>query len=128
MLQLARAPLHVVLHDFTKTYGPICHLKVGKVSLVSVTSSEVATEILKTQELKFAQRPNLPNFEMTRFGQGSIGFVPYGEYWKQNRKFCVTELFSPGRVRHFRSLREQEISSLVESVKSTSGHPSMLAR
>ncbi|KAI4302823.1 hypothetical protein MLD38_038524 [Melastoma candidum] len=119
----AKQSLHVVLHDLAKAYGPICHLKVGQVSLVSVTSSEVAKEILKTQELTFAQRPKSPIFEAARFDQGGLGFAPYGEYWRKIRKVCVMELLSPRRVREFRSLREQRISDLMESVKCTTGLP-----
>ncbi|KAI4338780.1 hypothetical protein MLD38_023793 [Melastoma candidum] len=119
--------LHVVLRDLAKTYGPICHLKLGQISLVSVSSSEVAKEILKTQELMFAQRDKLPILEMTSFDHSSPAFAPYGEYWRTIKKIYMTELFSPGRLRNFRSLREMEIKGLVESVYSTAGLPFSLS-
>ncbi|KAI4302829.1 hypothetical protein MLD38_038530 [Melastoma candidum] len=60
---------------------------------------------------------------MIRFDRGSVGFNPYGEYWRQVRKICVMELLSPSHVRRFGSLRESEISNLMESVRHTSGLP-----
>ncbi|KAI4325647.1 hypothetical protein MLD38_031028 [Melastoma candidum] len=60
---------------------------------------------------------------MTSFDHGSMAFIPYGEYWKKIRKICMMELLSPSCIRRFRSLKEQEISNLVEAVKCTSGVP-----
>ncbi|KAI4302830.1 hypothetical protein MLD38_038531 [Melastoma candidum] len=123
--QLVGAPFHVVLHELSKSYGPICHLKLGQVSFVSVTSSEGAKEVLKAQELRFAQREKLPIMEMTSFDHNGITFSPYGEYWKKVRKICMMEILDTSGIgqQHFKSLRELEISALVESVRCTSQLP-----
>lgn len=50
-----------------------------------------------------------------------MAFAPYGNYWRQLRKLCISELLSPKRVQSFRRIREEETDQLVLSISSTSG-------
>ncbi|CAN6194055.1 unnamed protein product [Urochloa humidicola] len=45
-----------------------------------------------------------------------IAFSPYGERWKQLRKFSSVELLSTKRVRSFRPIREDETARLVTEI------------
>ncbi|KAK3433792.1 hypothetical protein EUGRSUZ_D01067 [Eucalyptus grandis] len=100
---------HLRLSDLAKTYGPIFHLQLGELSVVT------------THELTFAQRPTFVFMEMAIYP--NMIFSPYGEYWRQMRKICVTELLSAPRVRSFKSIREEEARGLVDNMRSLSCSP-----
>ncbi|KAF7851361.1 hypothetical protein BT93_L4089 [Corymbia citriodora subsp. variegata] len=114
---------HHHLNNLAKTYGPIYHLKVGELTLVVLTTPEIAEEVLKTREINYAQKPLFPSLEMMFDKNSSFMYAPYGEYWRQLRKICVLELLSVKRVRSFQSIREDEISNLVQFVRSLQGCP-----
>ncbi|BBN69920.1 cytochrome P450, family 71, subfamily B, polypeptide 34, partial [Prunus dulcis] len=96
------------------------HLKLGQLEAVIISSSKAAQEVLKTHELTFSQRPLVLAVQVMSFGQASIAFAPYGDFWKELRKICVFELLSAKRVQSFRSIREEEVGNLVESISSVS--------
>ncbi|KAL3742660.1 hypothetical protein ACJRO7_018041 [Eucalyptus globulus] len=114
---------HHRLTDFAKTYGPVFYLQLGEIPVITICTPEAAKEVLKTEELTFADRPPFPAAEMTSYVGSSLFFSPYGEYWRQLRKICVLELLSVKRVRSFAWVREEEVSNLVKYIKSSSGLP-----
>ncbi|KAK6802619.1 hypothetical protein RDI58_000401 [Solanum bulbocastanum] len=73
---------HQVLRDLAKKYGPIMHLQLGEVSLVVVTSPDMAKQVLKTHDLAFASRPKLLAAEILFYNGTDIVFSPYGDYWR----------------------------------------------
>ncbi|KAJ4704078.1 Cytochrome P450 [Melia azedarach] len=122
---------HRALGDLAKKYGPLMHLKLGKMSIVVVSSPKMAEQVLKTHDLMFAQRPELLVTKMLPNDAGTdIISAPYGDYWRQMKKVCVLELLSTRRVQSFSSLREEEAWNLVESIhgsSSVSAIPGMFA-
>ncbi|KAF8020219.1 hypothetical protein BT93_G0809 [Corymbia citriodora subsp. variegata] len=117
---------HHRLRDLAKTYGPIFHLQLGEMSVVTISSPDLAKEVFKTHELAFAQRPLFSYVEMSIFP--SPTFLPYGEEWRQLRKIFVMELLGGQRVRSFQSIRKEETSSLINYICSLSGSPFNLSK
>ncbi|XP_062018268.1 desmethyl-deoxy-podophyllotoxin synthase-like [Rosa rugosa] len=95
---------HHALRDLAKKNGPIMHLKPGQVEALIISSSKAAEEVLKTHELTFAQRLLFLAAEVMSFGQEGIVFAPYGDFWRES----------------FRSIREEEVSNLIEAISSSS--------
>ncbi|KAL0312082.1 UNVERIFIED_CONTAM: Premnaspirodiene oxygenase [Sesamum radiatum] len=114
---------HHSLRDLSKKYGPLMHLKFGEVSTIVVSSPKVAKEVLKTVDPACADRPQSLASQIMWYNYIDIAFSPYGEYWRQMRKICILELLSVKNVRSFDYIRKDEASSLVESIRASSGRP-----
>ncbi|KAG0481377.1 hypothetical protein HPP92_012235 [Vanilla planifolia] len=50
------------------------------------------------------------------YGGNDIVFGRYGEFWRQIRRLCATQLLSSTRVRSFQGIRQREISRLIRSI------------
>ncbi|XP_055818835.1 premnaspirodiene oxygenase-like [Solanum dulcamara] len=114
---------HHVLRDLAKKYGSIMHLQLGEVSLVVVTSPDMAKQVLKTHDLAFATRPTLLAAEIILYKRTDIIFSPYGDYWRQMRKICLIELLSNKNVKSFCSIRQDEVCHMIDFFRSSTGEP-----
>lgn len=102
------------------------HLKLGQVSTLVVTSPEVAEEFMKTHDLQFANRPQLICVRIFNYDCTNIAFA--GEYWRELRKICVTELLSTKRVQSFRPIREEEVLKFIRDISSNQGSTVNISR
>ncbi|KAH6814708.1 hypothetical protein C2S51_023726 [Perilla frutescens var. frutescens] len=116
-LHLISEPPFRCFRDLAKQYGPIMHLKLGEVDVIVVSSPEIAKEILKDNDPIFTNRPESIAAKIFWYNYINIAFSPYGEYWRQMRKICIMELLSNKNVRSFSSIRKDEVSRLVESIR-----------
>ncbi|KAJ8770589.1 hypothetical protein K2173_018080 [Erythroxylum novogranatense] len=123
LYNLVGSPPHHALRDLAKQYGPLMHVQLGEISALVVSSAELAEEVLKTHELSFAQRPNVLASSIMTYGGQDLVFSPYGDYWKQMRKICVTEMLSPRKVQSFSSVRHEEVANLLKFVRASAGKP-----
>ncbi|XP_044460457.1 cytochrome P450 71D10-like [Mangifera indica] len=119
--QLVGSLPHRRLRDLARKYGPLMHLQLGEVSTIIVSSPEIAREVMKTHDIKFADRPLLVSAKLASYGYTDIGFSPYGNYWRQLRKIATIELLSARPVQSLRSLREEEVSNLINAIQAHDG-------
>ncbi|XP_057956715.1 cytochrome P450 71D10-like [Malania oleifera] len=127
MHQLLVSLPHHSLRDLAKKHGPLMHLKLGEVSAIVVSSSDVAKEIMKTHDIIFSQRYSVLASYILSYECTDIVFSPYGDYWRQLRKICVLELLSAKRVESFRSIREEEVSKFIRTIYLSAGSPTNLS-
>ncbi|XP_027361957.1 cytochrome P450 71D8-like [Abrus precatorius] len=112
---------HRALRELAHKYGPLMHLQLGEISTVVVSSPWVAKEITKTHDLAFVQRPHIESAQLLSYGGRGIAFAPYGDYWRQVRKICVSELLSVKRVQSISFIREDETAKFIDSIRACAG-------
>ncbi|CAO2145908.1 unnamed protein product [Urochloa humidicola] len=102
--------LYRATRGLAQKHGPLISLRLGEVSAVVVSSAEAAREVMKTNDITFADRFSNATISAFTFNGNNIAFAPYGERWRQLRKICMVELLSAARVLSFRRIREEEVS------------------
>ncbi|KAM0823010.1 hypothetical protein ACQ4PT_071151 [Festuca glaucescens] len=112
---------HRSLRSLAASYGPVMYLRLGRVPTVVACSAAAAEEAMKTRDLAFASRPRLFMVDRFYYGTGGIGFAPYGEFWRQARRVCVTHMLNPRRLASFGRVKGQEVAALVDRVRSAAG-------
>ncbi|KAL3625448.1 hypothetical protein CASFOL_030902 [Castilleja foliolosa] len=111
-------PAHRAFRRVTRKYGPVVHLRLGQVSVVVISSAQAAKEVLKNQDPACAGRPESIATKIMFYDNTDIVFGRYNEFWRQMRKICILQLFSAKNVKSFGSIRQDEVSSLVKSLRS----------
>ncbi|KAF6164651.1 hypothetical protein GIB67_032879 [Kingdonia uniflora] len=91
-------------------------LHLGHSPTLIVSSPDIAREIMKAQDIKFANRPHMTAAKVLMYGCKDMSFTPYGEYYRQIRKICVQELLSIKRVQSFKYIREEEVAMMIEKI------------
>ncbi|KAF8084348.1 hypothetical protein N665_0721s0005 [Sinapis alba] len=104
------------LFRLSKLYGPIFTMKIGGRRLAVISSAELAKELLKTQDLNFTARPLLKGQQTMSYQGRELGFGQYTAYYREMRKMCMVNLFSPNRVASFRPVREEECQRMMDKI------------
>ncbi|XP_042022680.1 trimethyltridecatetraene synthase-like isoform X1 [Salvia splendens] len=102
------------------------HLKLGSTPVVVGSSVAAAKIFLKTMDLTFASRPKTSAGKYTTYYYSDITWSPYGPYWRQARKMCLMELFSPRRLESYEYIRAEETDSLLKEIFGLSGRAFLL--
>ncbi|KAH7652957.1 Premnaspirodiene oxygenase protein [Dioscorea alata] len=92
-------------------------LQLGQIPAIVVSSPEVASEIMKTHDREFCSRPSTIVLMEFSYNGLEIAFSKYGEHWRQMRRLGTLEIFSMKRVQSFRSVREDEVHVLIQSIR-----------
>ncbi|CAI9099859.1 OLC1v1036741C1 [Oldenlandia corymbosa var. corymbosa] len=105
------------LRALAQIYGPVMRLRLGRREAIVISSAEVAEQILRTNDLIFADRIQPTFVGRLLYDFKDIGFSRYGEYWRQMRLVTVSRLLTTKMVQSFRSLREEEIINMLGSIR-----------
>ncbi|XP_048530241.1 trimethyltridecatetraene synthase-like [Triticum urartu] len=104
---------HRSIHALSKQYGPLMQLQFGSFPVVVGSSVEMAKFFLKTHDVVFTDRPKTAAGRYTTYNYSDITWSPYGAYWRQARKMCLTELFSAKRLESYEYIRREEVLALL---------------
>ncbi|XP_026451039.1 cytochrome P450 71A1-like [Papaver somniferum] len=119
LLQLGKVP-HVNLQHLARKHGSLMLLYLGNVPTLVVSSAELVKQIFHTHDHVFASRPSSYVAKKFSYNYKDFAFTPYGEYWKQMRKICVLQLLNAKRIHLFRSIRTEEVASMLDKISSGS--------
>ncbi|CAH8317029.1 unnamed protein product [Eruca vesicaria subsp. sativa] len=117
--QLSLHP-HRSLRNLSLRYGPLMLLHFGRVPILVVSSADVAHDVMKTHDLKFANRPKTKAVDIIMNGGRDVAFSSYGEYWRQMKSLCSIHLLSKKMVRSFENVREEEIVTMMDKLEKAS--------
>ncbi|KAH6798579.1 hypothetical protein C2S51_035063 [Perilla frutescens var. frutescens] len=109
--------LHRTLYDFSRQVGPIFSLRFGSRLVVVVSSSSLVEECFVKNDIVLANRPQ-PSVDRRSLGFSSTSIIgaPYGSHWRNLRKLCDLEVFSPTRLASFLSIRLDERDRMLSSL------------
>ncbi|KAI3865130.1 hypothetical protein MKX03_029217, partial [Papaver bracteatum] len=94
-----------------------------KIPLIGNLHNIVAKQIMNTHDLVFADRPEFHVGKIAGWDSTGIELSRYGDYWKQVRRISTLELLSAKKVRSFKSLREEEVSNMIQTISLKTGSP-----
>ncbi|KAJ4818342.1 hypothetical protein LUZ62_030908 [Rhynchospora pubera] len=109
---------HRSLQKLSTIYGPIMYLRLGTVPTVVLSSASAVEKLIRFNDAALASRPRSAVADILLYGSTDVAFSPYGEYWCQVRRICVLHLLSTKRVQSFGFIRDQEVSLLIEKIRS----------
>ncbi|KAJ4765648.1 Cytochrome P450 [Rhynchospora pubera] len=111
---------HRSLKNLSSLYGPIMYLRLGSVPAVILSSAAAVEESIRFHDTALSSRPQVAVADILLYGSTDVAFSPYGEYWRQARRICVSHLLSTKMVQLFGVIREQEVSELVGKIRCVS--------
>ena len=94
----------------------MCMVVAGSKNCIVVSTAAVAKELYKTKDTIFASRPSL--FAWTVWHNNdpdmrNLSGAVYGPYWRQLKRFMVTEVYSSARFDSHRGKRADEVQHMV---------------
>ncbi|KAL2455740.1 Cytochrome [Forsythia ovata] len=115
-LHLLKQPLHRTFHRFSQKLGPIFSLRFGNRLVVVVSSPTAAEECFTKNDIVLANRPRSLKSKYLGYNNTSLASAPYGEHWRNLRRFSTVEIFSSSRLNMFLSIRQDEIKLLLQKL------------
>ncbi|KAJ7548447.1 hypothetical protein O6H91_07G012500 [Diphasiastrum complanatum] len=99
---------HQSLTQVAQKYGPLMFLRLGSVPTVVVSNGAIGREFLKTYDQVFASRPKMMAAKIFSYNYQGVAWSEYGPYWRDVRKICQSELFTPARMEASKHIRTEE--------------------
>ncbi|KAH6818093.1 cytochrome P450 [Perilla frutescens var. frutescens] len=115
--------LHTYFAGLAKTYGPIYTLKLGGKTGIVISSPEITKEVLKDQDITFANRDVPVAGREAAYGGADIVWTPYGPEWRMLRKVCVREMLSNTTLDSVYGLRRREVRQTIGYLYRKAGSP-----
>ncbi|XP_077212096.1 labd-13Z-ene-9,15,16-triol synthase, chloroplastic-like [Tasmannia lanceolata] len=110
-------------HQFTqlaKIHGPIMKLWLGRKLCVIVATPSLAKEILKDNDIVFANH-DVPESALALYDGKGITWSPHGSHWRDLRKVFVREMMSNASLEGYSFFRCREVRQMVTNVYAKRG-------
>ncbi|KAH9605299.1 hypothetical protein KSS87_009181 [Heliosperma pusillum] len=119
---------HQGLAALAQKYGPLLYMRLGYVHVVVAASASVASQFLKVHDVNFSSRPPNSGAKHIAYNYQDLVFAPYGPKWRMLRKICSLHMFSTKALDDFTSVRQEEVSILVNALKQSGTRPVQLGQ
>ncbi|KAK8213777.1 cytochrome P450 [Phyllosticta capitalensis] len=84
--QIPSENLHEQLHVWARQYGPVFSLILGTQTMIVLSSSKAARELLEKRSANYSERPDSYIGQTVGSGGLRLLFLPYGQDWRMIRK------------------------------------------
>nr|BAE71205.1 putative cytochrome P450 [Trifolium pratense] len=108
------------LAKFAKFYGPVMLIKLCTETTVIISSSDMAKEILHTNDSLFTDRSVPDNTTTHNHNNFSLVFLPFSPLWQHLRKICHNNLFSNKTLDGSQELRRMKLKDLLNDMHKSS--------
>ncbi|KAM4085748.1 hypothetical protein ACJW30_10G050500 [Castanea mollissima] len=105
--------LHSYFAGLAQIYGPIYKLRLGSKLGIVVTSPSMARQVLKDQDVTFANRDPTEAGRAATYGGSDIAWTSYGPEWRMLRKVCVLKLLRNTTLDSVYTLRQKQVRETV---------------
>ncbi|KAK2660197.1 hypothetical protein Ddye_006730 [Dipteronia dyeriana] len=86
---------------------------IGSRPTLVLSSRSAIEECFPNNDIIFSNRPNLPSRKPLEYDYNTLG-APYGNHWRNIRRFSVIEIFSARRLQMSSEIRIEEIRFMVK--------------
>ena len=115
--------LHSYFAGLAHIYGPIFKLRLGNKVGIVVSSPSMARQVLKDQDVTFANRDITEAGRAATYGGSDIAWCSYGPEWRMLRKVCALKLLSNITLDSFYMLRRKHVRETAGYLYSRVGSP-----
>ncbi|KAK9220930.1 hypothetical protein WN944_009354 [Citrus x changshan-huyou] len=113
---LGTTDLHKTFTELAGVYGPIFKLWLGNKLCVVVSSPSLVKQVVRDQDITFANRDPPIAGLVASFGGNDILFSNYGPEWRKLRKLFVGKLMSNASLDACYALRKQEVKNIIRDL------------
>ncbi|KAF3780004.1 Geraniol 8-hydroxylase [Nymphaea thermarum] len=108
------------LYSLSERYGPLMTLRLGTKTVIVVSSAKMAEEVLHKHDRAFSGRSVGEAAKALDHYKHSVAWISAGPTWRELRRTCNMEVFSPKRLDALRGLREKKVEELLQHVQAAS--------
>ncbi|KAJ0962319.1 hypothetical protein J5N97_030147 [Dioscorea zingiberensis] len=114
--------LHQCLDELARRYGPLMKLQLGTKLCVVISSSSVAKEIYKENDIIFSNHDLPIAARIISYGGSNLVRCPYGPTWRAMRRVFNQDLLSNKNLDVSKDLRQKQIQKMVSELHSNAGN------
>ena len=113
-LHLIKNPVHRTLAQISSKYGRVLLLYFGSRPVLLISSPSAAVECFTKNDIIFANRPRFLAGKHLGYNYTTLGWVSYGQHWRNLRRIATLEILSATRIQDYTSIRVNEVHSLIK--------------
>ncbi|KAA8626752.1 CypX Cytochrome P450 [Pyrenophora tritici-repentis] len=110
-LHLPKSKPWIKFQEWSKTYGPIFTIWIGRKPTVVISDPNVAAELMEKRSAKYSSRPPMIAMGEILWDNASILVQPYGKEWSVRRKL-LHQAVTPSALRLYKPVQTAEASRL----------------
>jgi len=110
-LQLPKSKPWIEFQRWSKIYGPIFTIWIGRKPTVVISDPNIAVELMEKRSTKYSSRPRMIVMGEILWDNASILVQPYGKEWSVRRKL-LHQAMTPKALRLYKPVQTAEASRL----------------